>query len=176
MKANQSVQEENASVLVEVNSTVGKLPKLSSLLELCSAKTVSPLFFLCPGVIPLDLFQMANSSSPPLQYSPSYAIFPPRLTSNNTSITYRAIEKKKGICDDNVPAASSGFCKKEGIHVSPRTFDCTYSSSGGIKNSRIRCQPFLRLVPQGRFSNRLSKSEGNMGCRVVVSLKERSSG
>lgn len=68
MKANQSVQEENANVLVEVNSTVGKLPKLSSLLELCSAKTVSPLFFACPGVILSDFFRMANSCSSPFQY------------------------------------------------------------------------------------------------------------
>ena len=65
---NQRVQEENANVLVEVNSTVGKLPKLSSLLELCSAKTVSPLLFVYPGVIPSNLFRMAKSSSPPFQY------------------------------------------------------------------------------------------------------------
>lgn len=32
----------NANVLVEVNSTVGKLPKLSSLLELCSPKLSAP--------------------------------------------------------------------------------------------------------------------------------------
>lgn len=68
MKANQSVQEENANVLVEVNSTVGKLPKLSSLLELCSAKIVSSWFFVCPGVVPSEFFRMANPSSPPFQY------------------------------------------------------------------------------------------------------------
>ena len=59
----------NANVLVEVNSTVGKLPKLSSLLELCSAKTVSSLFFAYPGVILFDFFRMAIPSSPsPFQY------------------------------------------------------------------------------------------------------------
>lgn len=40
------------------------------------------------------------------------------------------------------------------------------------ENSRIQCQPFLRSFPLGRFSIVLSKSEGNMGCRVV-SVAER---
>ena len=131
----------NANVLVEVNSTVGKLPKLSSLLELCSPKTVSSLLFACPGVILSDFSEWRFHPLPPPSnidhhhvssfHHVCHQITPPSRIGQS---------REKGICDYNVPAASSGFCKKKGstlaqghmiVHIHPQGIKkiLTYSVS-----------------------------------------------
>lgn len=61
---------------------------------------------------------------------------------------------------DNVPAASSGFCKQD--IVSPtKSFDNKYPRQN--KNSRIQRQPFLRLFLRVALR---TDSGRNMGWRV----------
>lgn len=128
----------NANVLVEVNSTVGKLPKLSSLLELCSPKTVSSLLFACPGVILSDFSEWRFHPLPPPSnidhhhvssfHHVCHQITPPSRIGQS---------REKGICDYNVPAASSGFCKKKGSTLAQEHLIVHIHPQGIKKNTHV---------------------------------------
>jgi len=64
-----------ANVLVEVNTTVGKLPELSSLLELCSATSSVSDFVLPLLCCPFDIDPFFHHRIPIATYNPSIPNF-----------------------------------------------------------------------------------------------------
>lgn len=77
-------------------------------------------------------------------------------------------------CSSNVPAASSGFCKKKIsllVQEPPYWYSIITTPVTSLKNSRIQRQPFLRLFLRDAFRTDSRKAQGNLGCRVSLSCR-----